>query len=145
MWTASSTRAISWQVFQGKYEDDRRHSSVWSEGDWNGDGEFDSAATWLPRSRMAGMRRDRGQDAVAVPEPSGCLLLMAALPLFAWPPAEVGVPSKDPLTGRRIGGEFTVIAGRLQWELLTVALVVGVDPTGEHRNGRPNSMPRSRK
>ena len=70
------------QVFKaGTYEQDE--SAVWSEGDWNGDGFFDTTdlvAAFVDGGYELGPRPAEANAAtVAVPEPSAMVLLLLGL------------------------------------------------------------------
>jgi hypothetical protein len=66
-------------VFQrGHYEDRRRANSRWTDGDWNGDREFDSSDL-VELLRSGEWTRSRTMRAEGVPEPSGQLLTVLAV------------------------------------------------------------------
>ena len=56
-------------------------NSTWAEGDWNGDGEFDSN-DFITAFADGGYEQGPRTDVAAVPEPSGTLLLVIGLPLW---------------------------------------------------------------
>ena len=56
------------------------HAS-WSEGDWNGDGVFDSA-DFVIAFQDGGYEQGPRADAVAVPEPSAGLMLLLGIPIW---------------------------------------------------------------
>ena len=65
------------QVFiAGKYETDA--AAGWSEGDWNGNGVFDSS-DFVIAFEDGGYEQGPRTDAVAVPEPTSVLLLIPGL------------------------------------------------------------------
>ena len=65
------------QVFAaGKYETEEY--AGWADGDWNGDGLFDSS-DMVAAFADGGYEKGQRVDAMAVPEPGGCTLLMVGL------------------------------------------------------------------
>jgi hypothetical protein len=63
-------------VFQaGQYEDTAAGNSKWETGDWNGDTEFNSSD--FVTAFQAGGYEKGPRPAAAVPEPTGCLWLVA--------------------------------------------------------------------
>jgi hypothetical protein len=65
----------------GEYEDGIAMNSVWSTGDWNGDGEFDSGdlvVSFQDGGYEQGPRWPRGA-VQAVPEPTSFALLSVAM------------------------------------------------------------------
>jgi hypothetical protein len=71
-------------VFQrGHYEDGKRRNSRWTDGDWNGDQEFNSGDL-VELLKSGELTRRTALRAVAVPEPAGVTLgAMAALWLLS--------------------------------------------------------------
>ena len=70
-------------VFQaGEYEDGQVNNSSWSTGDWNGDTEVDSADL-VNAFRDGGFERGPRSAARAVPEPTSCVMVIAAACILA--------------------------------------------------------------
>jgi hypothetical protein len=73
------------QVFQrGEYEDATSGNSTWEDGDWNGDGDFNSG-DFVTAFQGGGFEvGPRAAAAVAaVPEPNTIALLLLAIPIAA--------------------------------------------------------------
>ena len=63
----------------GEYEDDAAGNSGWSEGDWDGDGDFtsgDIVAVFI----AGGYLQTPRESATAVPEPTGLIVALLAMP-----------------------------------------------------------------
>jgi hypothetical protein len=66
-------------VFQsGQYEDDVNRNASWATGDWNADGDFTTSDLALA-FQDGGYEKGPRVAVVAVPEPTGLVLLIASL------------------------------------------------------------------
>ncbi|MEZ6115113.1 MAG: hypothetical protein R3C28_00850 [Pirellulaceae bacterium] len=72
-------------VFQaGEYEDSLVRNSNWSDGDWNGDGEFTSSDLVLAFA-AGGYETSATSSATFVPEPNAIGMLVGMLMLLRLP------------------------------------------------------------
>ena len=66
----------------GEYEDEVADNSKWETGDWNGDGEFDSAD--FVKAFQGGGFEEGPRAAESVPEPAGMTLVLLGVMGTRW-------------------------------------------------------------